>query len=139
MPTPKAQIDAIVTGAGLTIPCNTFTGGAVTRDVTKNRDPGALFPRSVPGTPRHRERHGRLHLRRGHARPDDADPAQGRDRPDRVQRRPDPPRRQQQPDRPHHLHGILVRVPPAEGDTNAGAPTCSTPVELEFACDGVSG
>lgn len=44
----QASIDAIVSGAGLTIGMHQITGGEITRDTAKSRDPGAKFPRAVP-------------------------------------------------------------------------------------------
>lgn len=137
MPTPRAQIDAIVTGAGLTILCNTFSGGAVTRDVAKNRDPGALFSRPVPGTP------DIENVRAGFTYDE---PTHGPMMPtlraaatNRTEFSISQVRRDGNNNRSGltTYTGILVSVPPAEGDTNAGTDLAT--VELEFACSGVNG
>lgn len=137
MPTPKAQIDAIVTGAGLTIPCNTFAGGAVTRGVDKNRDPGALFARPVPGTPDienvrvgftyDQALHGAMMPLLRKAGTDRTEFSIGQIVRDGANNRSGLTT----------YTGILVSVPPAEGDTNAE--TGLATVELEFACSAVSG
>lgn len=43
----QASIDAIVSGAGLTIGMHTIHGGEITRDTAKSRDPGSKFSRAV--------------------------------------------------------------------------------------------
>lgn len=137
MTTLQAQIDAIVTGAGLSIACMTFDGGEVSRDVTSSRDPGALYPRQVPGGPTignvtvgvdyDEPVHGpklpvlrkaatdRTEFSIGHIRRDGAGNTVGQTT----------------------YTGILIRVSPPAGNTNGG--TDKAALELEFAVSGVNG
>lgn len=137
MTTLQASIDAIVTGGGMSLPMQTFSGGEVSRDVARTRDPGEKFSRPVvapgdignvtTGVDYDEATHGVLLPKLRAAATDETQFSVGHIRRDGSGNRAGMTT----------YTGVLVRVTPPPGDTNGGA-TKGT-LELEFACSGVSG
>lgn len=133
----QASIDAIVTGGGLTITCHTFTGGEVTRDVAKSRDPGATYARPIPapgeignvttGFDYKETLHGPMLPILRAAATDETEFDIGHIRRDGAGNRSGMTT----------YTGILVRVTPPEGNTMGGADKATG--ELEFSISGVVG
>jgi hypothetical protein len=137
MTTLQAHVDAIVTGAGLNLAMQTFTGGEVSREVARTRDPGARFSRSVPGpgdignvtvgVDYDESTHGPIMPTLRQSARDDTVFAVGHIRRDSTGNRSGMTT----------YTARLVRVTPPAGDTNGGATKAT--LELEFACDNISG
>lgn len=137
MTTLQASIDAVVSGAGLTIQMQTFSGGEVSAETARTRDPGARFDRGIPVPPTignvtvsvdwDEHAHGPMMptLRNavgtaaafsvGHIRRDGAGNRAGVTTYD----------------------ALLIRCTPPSGNTNGGADKAT--LELEFSPNGVSG
>lgn len=133
----EANVDAIVSGAGLSIQMHTFDGGEVSREVAKTRDPGATYPTAQPApgdignvtvsVPHVELVHGPMLPVLRKAATDATEFSVGHIRRDGAGNR----------------NGLttytclLIRVAPPKGNTMGGA-TLGT-LELEFASNGVNG